>query len=162
MDTSLLPVLEQAGLGVVIDYRDFDVGSLPHDNMERFVDASRHVVPSRSSGPPAAATHRFVLAGLISALKTEALPGSEHWTYLGRVVPGVDPLANLEQMVERRWTEGAATTDIPQMRKAVPAALLAMLEERSDASLRDLRSVARIASFQAKGAAERRDAYSIS
>ena len=48
------------------------------------------------------------------------------------MVPGVDPLANLEQMIERRWTEGAATTDIPQILKADPAALLAMLEERSD------------------------------
>ncbi len=44
VDTYLLPVLEQAGLRVVIDYRDFDIGSLARDNMERFVDASQHVV----------------------------------------------------------------------------------------------------------------------
>ena len=39
VDTYLLPVLEQAGLRVAIDYRDFDIGSLARDNMERFVDA---------------------------------------------------------------------------------------------------------------------------
>ncbi len=83
-------------------------------------------------GPSGSGKSSLVLAGLIPALKAGALPGSERWTYLGRMVPGVDPLANLEQMIERRWTEGAATTDIPQILKADPAALLAMLEERSD------------------------------
>ena len=83
-------------------------------------------------GPSGSGKSSLVLAGLIPALKAGALPGSERWTYLGRMVPGVDPLANLEQLIERRWPEGAATTDIPQILKADPAALLAMLEERSD------------------------------
>jgi hypothetical protein len=40
----LLPALENAGLGVCIDYRDFDAGRPSIVNMEDAVDESRHTV----------------------------------------------------------------------------------------------------------------------
>ncbi len=44
VDRNLLPSLEQAGLRVAIDYRDFPLGRIAQDNMERVVGSSRHVV----------------------------------------------------------------------------------------------------------------------
>ncbi len=44
VDAHLLPPLEQAGLRVCIDYRDFEVGVSPQENMENAVNGSRHVV----------------------------------------------------------------------------------------------------------------------
>lgn len=40
----LLPRLEQAGLKVIIDFRDFEVGTPSLINMERAVDTSRHTL----------------------------------------------------------------------------------------------------------------------
>jgi len=45
----LLPPLEQAGLRVCIDYRDFELGVSPQENMENAVNGSRHVVLVLSS-----------------------------------------------------------------------------------------------------------------
>jgi hypothetical protein len=44
VDAYLLPPLEQAGLRVCVDYRDFEVGVLPQENMENAVRESRHVI----------------------------------------------------------------------------------------------------------------------
>ena len=44
VDSYLLPPLETAGLRVAIDYRDFAIGEMAADNMERMVETSRHVV----------------------------------------------------------------------------------------------------------------------
>ena len=41
---TLMPALENAGLGVCIDYRDFDAGKPSIVNMEDAVDESRHTV----------------------------------------------------------------------------------------------------------------------
>jgi len=49
VDEHLLPPLEQAGLRVCIDYRDFEVGVSPQENMENAVNGSRHVVLVLSS-----------------------------------------------------------------------------------------------------------------
>lgn len=40
----LLPTLERAGLKVIIDYRDFEVGTPSLVNMERAVDHSAHTI----------------------------------------------------------------------------------------------------------------------
>src|SRR5215472_14614891 len=40
----LLPWLERAGVKVIIDYRDFDIGIASIKNMERAVDNSRHTL----------------------------------------------------------------------------------------------------------------------
>ena len=42
--TTLLHDLEQAGLRVAIDYRDFDLGRFKVNNIERAVDSSRHTL----------------------------------------------------------------------------------------------------------------------
>ncbi len=49
VDEHLLPPLEQAGLRVCIDYRDFEIGVSPQENMENAVNESRHVVLVLSS-----------------------------------------------------------------------------------------------------------------
>jgi hypothetical protein len=40
----LLPPLEQNGLKIAIDFRDFDVGRTAMENMRRFLSQSRHVI----------------------------------------------------------------------------------------------------------------------
>jgi hypothetical protein len=40
----LLPKLDAAGLRVIIDYRDFEVGTPTLENIERAVDSCRHTV----------------------------------------------------------------------------------------------------------------------
>jgi len=42
--TYLLPPLEEQGLKVAIDFRDFDVGRTAMENMRRFLAQSRHVI----------------------------------------------------------------------------------------------------------------------
>lgn len=44
VESELLPRLESAGLKVIIDYRDFEVGAPSLVNMERAVDTSRHTL----------------------------------------------------------------------------------------------------------------------
>jgi hypothetical protein len=44
VDSHLVAPLERAGIRVAIDYRDFEIGVFAQDNMEKFVDASRHVL----------------------------------------------------------------------------------------------------------------------
>ena len=44
VDDNLLPRLEEAGLRVAIDYRDFPLGGIAQQNMEHAVEASSHVV----------------------------------------------------------------------------------------------------------------------
>jgi TIR domain len=44
VDNSLVPPLELAGLRIAIDHRDFAIGAYSQENMENYVDASRHVV----------------------------------------------------------------------------------------------------------------------
>ena len=44
VDEWLLPRLEQAGLRVAVDYRDFIVGMPRIDNIERAVNHSRHTI----------------------------------------------------------------------------------------------------------------------
>jgi TIR domain-containing protein len=44
VDSHLLVPLDQAGLRIAIDYRDFEVGPFAQENMENCVDASRHVL----------------------------------------------------------------------------------------------------------------------
>jgi hypothetical protein len=44
VDRHLLPALERAGLRVAIDYRDFPLGRIAQENMERVVGSSRHIV----------------------------------------------------------------------------------------------------------------------
>lgn len=46
-------------------------------------------------GPSGSGKSSAVLAGLIPALKAEALPGSHNWRYYRPMVPGSNPLANL-------------------------------------------------------------------
>src|SRR5436305_443372 len=41
---TLLPQLEAAGLGVIIDYRDFEIGLPRLVNIERAVERSRHTL----------------------------------------------------------------------------------------------------------------------
>ena len=42
----------------------------------------------------------MVLAGLLPALQRGALPGSETWRYVPRMVPGSNPLANLVRLIQ--------------------------------------------------------------
>ncbi|MEA2204820.1 MAG: hypothetical protein QOE77_1596 [Blastocatellia bacterium] len=46
-------------------------------------------------GPSGSGKSSAVLAGLIPALKADALPGSREWRYCPPMVPGANPLANL-------------------------------------------------------------------
>ena len=41
----------------------------------------------------------LILAGLIPALKSGALPGSDGWNYPAPMVPGEDPVANLQKLI---------------------------------------------------------------
>src|SRR5262249_20392809 len=50
-------------------------------------------------GPSGGGKSSLVRAGLISALKRGALPGSEHWRYLPPIVPGSDPIAALRRIL---------------------------------------------------------------
>ena len=47
-----------------------------------------------------------VRAGLISSLKSNALPGSREWTYLAPIVPGSAPLDNLAQVLPEPVNDG--------------------------------------------------------
>jgi hypothetical protein len=51
------------------------------------------------SGPSGSGKSSLALAGIIPALKTGALPGSEGWQYLGRMVPGSNPFENLSKLL---------------------------------------------------------------
>ncbi len=76
-----------------------------HTLMEK-LESSRLLVVS---GPSGSGKSSVVLAGLIPAFKNGALPGSEDWRYIPRMVPGSDPLANLARLL---WTIGGdAETD---------------------------------------------------
>lgn len=46
-------------------------------------------------GPSGAGKSSVVMAGLLPALKQGALPGSDAWTYLPRIVPGAHPIEHL-------------------------------------------------------------------
>jgi energy-coupling factor transporter ATP-binding protein EcfA2 len=46
-------------------------------------------------GPSGAGKSSVVMAGLIPALKRGEIPGSQHWTYIPRIVPGARPLESL-------------------------------------------------------------------
>jgi hypothetical protein len=50
-------------------------------------------------GPSGSGKSSLVLAGLIPALQRGALPGSERWRILPRMVPGSRPLANLARLL---------------------------------------------------------------
>lgn len=67
------------------------------------LESSRLLVVSGSSG---SGKSSVVLAGLMPALKNGALPGSEDWRCIPRMVPGSDPLANLARLL---WTLGGDT-----------------------------------------------------
>lgn len=58
------------------------------------------------SGPSGSGKSSAVLAGLMPALKNGAIPGSQDWRYIPRMVPGSDPLANLARLL---WEIGGET-----------------------------------------------------
>ena len=62
-------------------------------------------------GPSGSGKSSLVLAGLLPALKTDAVPGSRNWHYYPPIVPGSNPLASLAGLVrppsvnEFKWTQ---------------------------------------------------------
>jgi tetratricopeptide (TPR) repeat protein/energy-coupling factor transporter ATP-binding protein EcfA2 len=48
-------------------------------------------------GPSGSGKSSLALAGVLPALKSGALEGSENWSYYGPIVPGSDPLASLSK-----------------------------------------------------------------
>jgi DNA-binding beta-propeller fold protein YncE len=60
------------------------------------------------SGPSGSGKSSLVLAGIIPALKAGGVPGSAGWQYLGRMVPGSNPLENLAKLLQRRENNGFA------------------------------------------------------
>lgn len=51
-------------------------------------------------GPSGSGKSSLILGGLLPALKSGALPGSESWLYLPPMVPGSEPLKNLARALE--------------------------------------------------------------
>ena len=64
--------------------------------VEKLADSRLLVV----SGPSGSGKSSVVLAGLLPALQRGALPGSESWRYVPRMVPGSNPLVNLVRLIE--------------------------------------------------------------
>lgn len=110
---------------------------------ERLVEAAaRMVTKSRLLavvGPSGSGKSSLVLAGLLPVLKEGAAPGSEHWRYAPRMVPGSDPVANLARVLYS--LQQASRQDADQwvaqhaaLLKLEPGRLPELLEQDNDAA----------------------------
>ncbi|MCP4515556.1 MAG: ATP-binding protein, partial [Delftia sp.] len=81
-------------------------------------------------GPSGSGKSSLVLAGLMSALKAGATPGSRNWRYVPPMVPGSEPLANLARVL-RPSTVSASDWDGVQIQcfKQNPHHLAQLLEK---------------------------------
>ena len=74
-------------------------------------------------GPSGSGKSSVVRAGVIPALKADALPGSQDWRYFAPIVPGHDPLAILARLVMPREiaTENTESDGKEQISTSMPA-----------------------------------------
>lgn len=89
-------------------------------------------------GPSGSGKSSLVLAGLLPVLKEGAAPGSEHWRYAPRMVPGSDPMANLARVLYALQREPDMDVDQWTAQHAAllaeePGRLIALIDQDSDA-----------------------------
>lgn len=104
-DSELAPILDDANCPYV------GLDAFREENADMFFGRRRLVefLISRVSqnrmlvlvGPSGSGKSSVVRAGLIPALKHDAIPGSRDWRYLPAMVPGDQPLAHLARVVRR-------------------------------------------------------------
>jgi energy-coupling factor transporter ATP-binding protein EcfA2 len=80
------------------------------EQMLAYVKTNRLLAVVGSSG---SGKSSLVRAGLIPALSGSALPDSAHWRYCPPIVPGSEPLANLERALQA--AHAADGTDVPEV-----------------------------------------------
>ena len=84
------------------------------------------------SGPSGSGKSSLILAGLIPALKANAIRGSDQWSYPGRMVPGSDPLANLAGVLLGSGAASAAITEAAKRLRAHPDYVIELLRHRNN------------------------------
>jgi WD40 repeat protein len=77
-------------------------------------------------GPSGSGKSSVVLAGVLPALKAGAVPGSDAWAYLGRIVPGANALKSLARVLGR---EAGHEEELLAEISRDPAALLELVEQ---------------------------------
>jgi WD40 repeat protein len=82
-------------------------------------------------GPSGSGKSSLVLAGVIPALKAGALPGSNNWSYLGRMVPGSNPLEKIVRLVRSSNQDNTWVTEQVRRLHKNPGHLLNLIEQRS-------------------------------
>lgn len=65
-------------------------------------------------GPSGSGKSSLILAGVLPALQSGAISGSDQWNYLPPIIPGADPLESMARMVLPRNTEQARVDAVAQ------------------------------------------------
>lgn len=94
-------------------------------------------------GPSGSGKSSAVLAGLVPTLQRGALPGSEAWRILPRMVPGSHPLSNLARLLAAEFQPRINTDErgLEERMKAAPETLARLLTEVEPQMNADKRSL---------------------
>ena len=126
-----------------------DESTVPYVGMDSFAESKKDVFFGRERpianliarlqkenliaviGPSGSGKSSLVLAGVVPALEAGALPDSAQWRYLGRMVPGSNPLANLARLLRAPDQGSGWITEQANLIRNNPGYLLTLLQQIS-------------------------------